>query len=196
MKKLFLLFLILLSPAFGADGDRTGPYIAVGGGYALFEDDRRMDTGSEGVSSSYNLNIIGGAFINRYLSVELSYDYYDTFVNDLNANTTRLSVIDVAAKAHYPVWKERIDLYGAFGAGQIYWVENLDGVSRDDRTGTLRGDVGVGFRALKWLTFNVGFRRYFFTLDHETGTDSDGNVIYKRYYMDLSSGYANIEVQF
>ncbi len=188
--------MVLATLAFADAADRTGPYIAVGGGYALFEDDWRMETGSAGVNPSYNLNLIGGAFINRYLSVELCYDYYDTFVNDVNENTTKLSVIDVAAKAHYPFWKERFDLYGAFGAGQVFWVENLNGVSRDDRSGILRFDAGIGYRPLKWLTFNVGFRRYFFTLDQETGVDTDGNVLYHRYYMELSSGYANIEVQF
>ncbi len=196
MKKVFLVLVTLVTLSFAEPADRTGPYIAVGGGYALFEDDRRMETASQEVNPSYNLNIIGGAFINRYLSVELSYDYYDTFVNDLNENTTKLSIIDVATKAHYPLWKERIDLYGAFGAGQVFWSENLNGVRQDSKSGILRGDVGIGYRPLNWLTFNVGFRRYFFTLDQQTGTDSDGNVLYHRYYMELSSGYANIEVQF
>lgn len=197
MKKIVLALLGLVTLSFAEPMDRTGPYIAIGGGYAVFEDDQRMVAQASGVDHSYNINIIGGAFINRYLSVEIAYDYYETFVNDENADTTKLSVIDVAAKAHYPFWKERIDLYGAFGAGQVYWVENLGGISRDDKSGILRGDVGVGYRALNWLTFNVGYRRYFFTLDHQTGEiDADNNIIYERYNMELGSAYANIEVQF
>ncbi|MDA3946996.1 MAG: porin family protein [Helicobacteraceae bacterium] len=196
MKKIILVLLSVVTLSFGEALDRTGPYISVGGGYAVFDDDKRMEAPLKGVTPSYNVNIIGGVFINRYLSVEIAYDYYKTFVNDENDNTTKLSVVDVATKVHYPLWDERIDLYGAFGAGQVYWVENLNGISQDDKSGVLRGDVGAGFRALNWLTFNVGYRRYFFTLDHQTGVDAESNIIYKRYNMGLSSVYANIEVQF
>ncbi len=197
MKKIIFLLLSLITLSYGEPMDRTGPYIALGGGYAVFYDDQRMDAEPLGVNHSYNINIIGGAFINRYLSVEIAYDYYETFENDKNSNTTKLSVADVAVKAHYPFWKERIDLYGAFGAGQIYWDENLNGISQDDQSGVLRADVGVGFRALKWLTINVGYRRYIFTLDHETGErDIDNNIIYQQYNMELGSAYTNIEVLF
>ncbi len=193
MKKLVIVLLAFAAIAFAqSDDDRTGPYIAVGGGYAVFNDDHRMDAEPLGVNPSYNLNIIGGAFLNQYFSVEISYDYYDTFVNDQNENTTKLYVLDVAAKAHYPFWKDRIDLYAAFGAGQVYWKEKLDGVSQEDKSGVLRGDAGVGFRALDWLTINIGYRRYFFTLDQE----ADGTIPSHSYFMDLSSAYTNIEVQF
>ncbi len=191
MKKIAILLFVFTAIAFAqSDDDRTGPYVAVGGGYALFDDDNRMNAQPTGVDPSYNINIIGGVFINRYLSVEIAYDYYDTFVNDENENTTKLTILDVAAKAHYSFWKDRIDLYGAFGAGQIYWKENLDGVFQEDKSGSLRGDFGVGFRALEWLTINVGYRHYFFTLDHDTVND------YQQYNMELRSAYTNIEVQF
>ena len=195
MKKALFALVALATLSWAEPDDRTGPYIAAGGGYALFDDDKRMGPGEMG--SSYNLNIIGGVFINKYLSVELCYDYYEPFENKDNLNTTKISVVDVDAKAHYPFWKERIDIYGAFGAGQLFWAEELDGVSQKDKSNILRGDVGVGFRALEWLTLNVGFRRYFFTLEHDTGTvDSDNNIVYKRYHMEVDSVYANIEVQF
>ena len=197
MKKIILLLFSLVTLSFGESMDRTGPYIAVGGGYAVFNDDFRMDAEPLGVNHSYNVNIIGGAFINRYLSVEIAYDYYETFDNDKNSNTTKLSIADVAAKVHYPFWKDRIDLYGAFGAGQVYWKENLNGVSQDDQSGVLRADFGVGFRALEWLTINMGYRKYHFTLDHNTGeTDVDDNIIYQRHNMELGSAYTNIEVLF
>ncbi|MCJ7765849.1 MAG: porin family protein [Thiovulaceae bacterium] len=195
MKKILLLLMTFVTLSLAEPADRTGPYIAVGGGYAVFNDDGRMQAAV--VDNSYDLNIIGGVFINKYLSVELTYDSFRIFENVYNLNTTKLSVIDVDAKAHYPFWKDQIDLYGAFGAGQLYWSENLNGTVRDANSGVLRGDIGVGFRALEWLTLNVGYRRYFFTLDHNTGTkDSDNNIVYKRYNMDVSSAYANIEVQF
>lgn len=197
MKKIVLLLLSLVTLSLGEPMDRTGPYLAVGVCYAVFDDDLRMEAEPLGINSSYNVNIIGGAFINRYLSVEIAYDYYSVFENDLNVNTTKLSVADVAAKAHYPFWKERIDLYGAFGAGQIYWSENVNGNTQEDQSGVLRADVGVGFRALKWLTINVGYRRYLFTLEHDTGeTDADSNIIYQQHNMKLSSAYTNIEVLF
>jgi len=189
MKKIIVALLSFVTLAFGEPMDRTGPYIAIGGGYAVFDDDNRMDAEPSKINSSHNINIIGGAFINRYLSVEIAFDYYETFENDENENTTRLSVFDVAAKAHYPFWKNRIDLYAAFGAGEVYWTEKI-GARQDDKSGVLRGDAGVGFRALNWLTINVGYRQYFFILEDET-TD-----VFNQYDMKLSSAYTNIEVQF
>ncbi len=195
MTKIAALFLLITTLALAEPADRTGPYIAIGGGYAVFDDDDRME--AEQIDPSFNVSITGGAFINKYLSVELCLDYYETFTNETNTNSTGIYFFDAAVKAHYPFWKERIDLYAAFGAGGIAWKENLNGVSQNDNSSATRGDVGIGFRAQEWLTFNVGFRRYFFTLDHDTGTiDPDNNIIYERYNMQVSSGYANIEVQF
>ena len=195
MKKIVLLLVALVTFSMAESTDRVGPYIALGGGYALFNDDTRME--ADTIDNSYNLNVIGGVFINKYLSVELAYDYYNKFDNIYNANTTKITILDVDAKAHYPLSDDRIDLYGAFGAGQILWRETLEGVSNDDKSNVLRGDIGVGFRALEWLTLNVGYRRYFFSLEHNTGTqDSDNNIIYKRYNMEVGSAYVNIEVQF
>ena len=195
MKKILVSLMALVTLALAEPADRTGPYIAVGWGYAVLNDDGRMQAAS--LDNAYNLNFIGGVFINQYLSVELAYDTYKTFENVYNLNTTKISVIDVDAKAHYPFWNDKIDLYGAFGAGQVFWSEDLNGVSQGDKSGVLRGDVGVGFRALEWLTMNVGYRRYYFTLDHNTGTkDSENNIIYERYDMKVSSVYATIEVQF
>ena len=195
MKKIVLLLVALVTFSMAESTDRVGPYIALGGGYALFNDDTRME--ADTIDNSYNLNVIGGVFINKYLSVELCYDYYKRFENIYNANTTKITIVDVDAKAHYPLSEDRIDLYGAFGAGQILWRETLQGVSRDDKSNVLRGDVGVGVRALEWLTVNIGYRRYFFSLEHNTDTlDSDNNIIYERYNMEVSSVYANIEVQF
>ncbi|MBU1641761.1 porin family protein [bacterium] len=195
MKKILLTLMTLVTLALAEPADRTGPYIAVGWGYAVFDDDGRMQAPS--LDNSYNINLIGGVFINKYLSVELAYDSYKTFENVYNLNTTKISFIDVDAKAHYPFWNDNIDLYGAFGAGQVFWSENLNGIVQDNKSGVLRGDIGVGFRALEWLTMNVGYRRYFFTLDHNTGTkDSENNIIYERYNMKVSSVYVTIEVQF
>jgi hypothetical protein len=195
MKKILSLLMAAVTLTLAEPADRTGPYIAAGGGYALFNDDGRMQAAT--IDNSYNLNLMGGVFINKYLSVELAYDYFKTFENVYNLNTTKISIIDVDAKAHYPFWHQHIDLYGAFGAGQVFWSENLNGTAHNDKSGVLRGDVGVGFRALEWLTLNIGYRKYFFTLDHNTGTkDSDNNIIYERYNMDVSSVYTTIEVQF
>lgn len=189
MKKLFIALFVLVNMALAEEVDRTGPYIAVGGGYAVFDDDNRM--GSEPIDPSYNLNFIAGAFINTYLSVELAIDYYNTFTNTAN-DTTKIYIYDAAAKGHYPLWNNRIDLYAAFGAGGITWNETLNNITQESSSGAVRGDAGVGFRALEWLTFNAGFRRYFFTLDK---VDANG-LLTEQYKMELSSVYANIEVQF
>ena len=193
MKKLLLL-LALSTLLFSEAIDRTGPYLSLGGGYTTLDDDQRMKGEVEG---SYNINLIGGAFINKYFSVELGGDYYGTFSSSENTNSTHVYFIDAAAKAHYPFWRNRIDLYAAFGAGAVFWKENIDGVGESDRSSALRGDVGIGYRVLKNLTFNLGYRRYFFILDDTTGAlldNGDPEII--RYNMQISSAYANIEVQF
>jgi len=189
MKKIVILLLLLTSVSLAEEVDRTGPYIALGGGYALFYDDGRM--GPEPVDASYDINFIAGAFINTYLSVEIAIDYFNAFTTP-SQDTTKIYIYDAAAKAHYPLWDERIDLYGAFGAGGIKWQENLSGVAQSSSSGVLRGDAGVGFRALEWLTLNMGYRRYFFTLDQ---VDENGQLL-RQYNMELGSAYANIEVQF
>jgi len=194
MKIVGTFLLMLATFAWAEPMDRVGPYVALGGGYATFYDDGRME---ERVEPSYNVNLIGGVFINKYLSVELGFDYYDTFETAINKNTTKLYILDAATKAHYSFWRERIDLYAAFRAGGVFWKENLAGVPQEDNSGVVGGDAGVGYRALEWLTFNVGYKRYFFTLDHNTDTkDELDNIIYERYNMSLGSAYANIEVQF
>ncbi len=189
MKKIVMLLLLLASSVVSGADDRTGPYLAVGGGYAVFYDDKRM--GTEPVKDSYNINVIGGAFINKYLSVELGLDYFDTFRNEFD-DVTDIYIIDATAKAHYPVWRDRIDLYAAFGAGSVNWKENVSGITHEDSSGVLKGDVGVGFRSWEWLTLNIGYRRYYFTLDQL----DNGGLVAQQYNMELSSAYANIEVQF
>ena len=192
MKKIVLLVLTLSTLLLAEAIDRTGPYVALGGGYATFYDDGRL---VKPIDSSYNANLIGGVFINKYLSVELSFDYYDTFKNSVG-DTTDLYMLEAVTKAHYPVWRERIDFYAAFGAGGMWWKENLNSISQEDNAGILSGDLGVGLRALEWLTLNLGYRRYFFTLDHQNPTTTAEEVSVTRYYMELGSAYANIEVQF
>ncbi len=193
MKKLLLL-LTLSTLLFSEARDRTGPYLALGGGYATLDDNQRMQGR---VEDSYNINLIGGAFINKYFSVELAGDYYAKFNNAENENSTSVYFIDAAAKAHYPFWRNRIDVYAAFGAGAVFWKEQYNGGSEDDRSSALRGDIGIGYRVLETLTLNLGYRRYFFILDDTTSallTNGDPEVI--RYNMQVSSAYVNIEVQF
>ena len=193
-----LSFLLLFNTLVYSEAvDRTGPYLAIGMGYASLEDDGRMQ--AKKIDTQNNYMLVGGAFINKYLSVELNIDYFKPFTNDENENVTTAFIVDVAAKAHYPLWQDRIDLYAAFGAGSILWSEKLNGVSQDDNAGVLRGDLGVGFRAVDWLTLNVGVRRYYFTLDHSYETkDVDNNPVYNydRFNMTATSAYANLEVQF
>jgi len=185
MQRYLFLLLVVATIVWAEPRDRTGPYLALGGGYAKLYDDGRM--GDEAMRDSYNVNLIGGAFINKYLSVELGVDYYDTFNNSSQSASTSVYFIDAAAKAHYPFWKERIDLYAAFAAGGLFWKETLNGESQKDNSGATRGDIGVGIRALRWLTFNVGYRRYFYIIENQDA---------QRYNMSIGSTYANIEVQF
>ena len=197
MLRAFVSVLLLTSLLQGEAVDRTGPYLSLGMGHSTLEDDGRMQT--QKIDTQNNYTLVGGAFINKYLSVEINLDYFETFTNSENSNETTIYIVDAAAKAHYSVWKDRIDFYGAFGAGSILWKETLNGVSQDDKAGVLRGDLGIGFRAVEWLTLNIGLRRYYFTLDHsyETKDSNDKPVYnYNRFHMTATSAYANLEVQF
>lgn len=193
MKKIVFSLVTFTTLLFSEALDRTGPYIALGGGYATFYDDDRL--GSSEIDPSYNVNLIGGVFINKYLSVELGLDYYDTFENAVG-DTTNIYMFEAIAKAHYSVWKDRIDFYGAFGAGGMQWRETLLGVSQDDNSGVVSSDLGLGLRPLDWLTFNLGYRRYFFTLEHQLETTNLTEASFIRYHMEVSTVYTNIEVQF
>ena len=193
MKKMILTLLTFTTLLFAEAIDRTGPYLALGGGYATFYDAGRL--GATPLESTYNVNFIGGVFINRYLSVEFGFDYYDTFENEAG-DTTKIYTFEAIAKAHYPFWRNRIDLYAAFGAGGMEWHETLDGYTQDDNSGVVSGDIGVGLRAIEWLTFNLGYRRYFFTLDHAVTATKTTEAQIIRHNMELGSVYANIEVQF
>jgi len=185
--KYVLLLITVVSFLWAEPVDRTGPYLAAGGGYTNFYDEGRI--GAE-VDNSYDLILVGGAFINKHLSVELIVDYFDTFSSQYNQNTTNVYMIEASAKAHYPFWKERIDLYGAFGAGGIFWRETINGLSDKDNSGVTSGDLGVGFRVMKNLTINLGYRRYFFILeDTKTGE-------LEKFNMETGSVYSTIEVQF
>lgn len=193
MKK-FLLLVLFSHLLFAEARDRTGPYLSLGGGYANLDDDNRMQGKVDG---SYNVNLIGGAFINKYFSVELGVDYYGKFTTADNKNSTSIYFVDAAAKVHYPFWRNRIDVYGTFGAGAVLWKEYYNEENSHDRSSALRGDIGIGYRFLDTLTLNLGYRRYFFTLDDDTGDfleNGDPKII--RYNMQIGSAYANIEVQF
>ena len=185
------LFLVMFLPLMlGAEVlDRTGPYLAAGGGYATFKDKGRLE-GT--LNSTQNGFITGGAFINKYLSVELMVDYFDTVTTQNKENTTDLYFFCIDTKAHYPFWKDRIDLFGSFGAGGVSWKETLNGVSQKEKSSALMGEAGVGVRVVEDVTLNVGYRRYFFTL---VQNDLTGHIE-KQYKMEMSSLYASVEVQF
>jgi len=182
-----VLFLPLL--AWGEVTDRTGPYLAVGGGHTTFKDEGRLEAHT---NNSNNGFFTAGAFINKYLSVEIALDYYDTITTDTNDNITDLYFFYIDTKAHYPFWKDRIDLFAAFGAGGVSWDERLNGVTQQDKSSALMVEAGVGIRVMPSLTFNMGYRRHFFTLIQE---DLVGNEN-QQYKMEMSSLYGSIEVQF
>ena len=194
MRRLCLILTLSVLSLWAEPIDRTGPYIAAGGGYTAFYDDGRLGEGK--IDNSYDLLLVGGAFINKYLSVEMTVDYFDTFGSQVHKNTTSVYMIEASAKAHYPFWKERIDLYAAFGAGGIFWKENIEGNTQKDNSGVTSGDLGVGFRIMRELTINLGYRRYFFTVQQNAGYDAEGNINYERYHMQTGSLYSTIEVQF
>ena len=193
MKKIVMMIMALTSFLYAEAIDRTGPYVALGGGYTAFHDDGRLGTSK--IDNSSNINLIGGVFINKYLSVELGLNYFNTFTNKVG-DTTTIYTFEAITKAHYPVWRNRIDFHAAFGAGGMQWKERLVGVRQDDNTGIISGDLGVGLRAVDWLTINFGYRHHLFTLDHQVTAPDPKDSYVTRYNMGIGSIYTNIEVQF
>lgn len=174
-----LLFITLNAEQIQRDG---GPYIGAGYGIALYGDDHFYNDVKDRNIASYNL--YAGAYINRFLSVELGYMKSGDFnVVDTNLAKDKFnySSITVNALAHYPVWDGDLDFYAKFGAGQ----SNVS-ISNNDGAATVVG-AGMSYRLNKTYALRVAYDMYTFQYD----SDLRGN-----FNMNMQYGYAAIEVQF
>ena len=160
-----------------ADRD-GGPYIGVGYGTSKYNDDSLYESVKSDTSGAFT--IYGGAYINKYFSVELGYagfnDYKIDDTTSVNFNSTTVSVL-----GHYAFFDDMLDFYAKGGVGNI----GASGISADGFTITYGG--GVGLRFTDWLGMKVAYDRYTF----EYKSSSSGN---HDMYIDFI--YGALEFQF
>ncbi len=180
--KMILVFLMLVSVAFaGRDG---GPYIGVGYGSSKYNDDGLYTNIKSDKSSS--ATIYGGAYINKYFSVELGYASFDAWQkNDgYKVNNTKIisfSATTVSALAHYAFFDDMLDFYAKGGVGQV----DASGLSSSGFTITYGGGVGIRFN--DWLGMKVAYDRY--TFEYKDSTTGNYDM-----YIDFM--YGALEFQF
>ncbi len=166
--------------------ERSGPYLGIGAGAASYDDEGRLAAQSGDESPVFRL--VGGAFINRHLSVALAYDYFGAFDGVTESGEKaeeHFKVLSARVTGHYPLLNEKMDLFATFGAGEVFWDQTTP-EKRSSSAASLVYGVGVGVWATSSLAVNVGYDLFQF------GMDEGGN----RYNMSLGTLFFDIQVQF
>lgn len=157
-----------------------GPYIGLGYGFSSYNDDGYYSKVDDRNIASYNL--YAGAYINKYLSVELDYMRSGDFkVEDTSKDSFNYSSVTINALAHYPVLYGNLDFYAKFGAGQSY--VNISG---SDGAALVIGG-GMSYRINEIFALKVGYDMYSFNYDSDARGGFD---------MDVQYAFAAVEVQF
>ena len=173
------IILLLSLVSFLLYADRAGgPYI--GAGYALssYNDDgynAAIENKKEGAFVIY-----GGAYINKYLSVEFLYDNFGRFVLAQNGDQ-KIEAYTISTLFHYPLFEEKLDLFLKFGVGEI----RVDTLSQNGFT-NLYG-AALAYRFNDTFALRLGYDSYHFTYDAQNSQSFD---------MQMGSVYSAIEVQF
>lgn len=146
--------------ACGLFADRDGgPYIGVGYGSSKYNDDGLYTSLKSDKSNA--ATIYGGAYINKYFSVELGYSSFDAWQNSKgyeidNTQSLSYSATTVSVLAHYAFFDDVLDFYAKGGVGEVV----TSGISAGGFTITYGGGVGVRFT--DWLGMKVAYDRYAF----------------------------------
>ena len=159
------LLAVLLLGVISLLADRVGPYAGMGAGLANYDDDGRL-TSLEGRSQEA-FRIYAGAYINENFSVEVDYNAvmeFDGILQDKGEVTEKFSFLSTAVVLHYPVADDTTDLFLKFGASEVFWRER-GGESHKDSAAAMLIGLGVGYRLKEYLTLNLGYDAYFFSMD-------------------------------
>lgn len=173
-----LLFCTLLA------ADRSGPYIGFGYGLSQFDDDGIYKELKD--SESTSMTLYGGAYINKYLSVELAYvnmtagNAYKALDATNVEKDLSFSSLNVSILAHYAFFDDTLDFYGKFGVGDM----TAGGVGSTGFTMLLGTGVGVRFNDM--LSMKVAYDRYI--------TDYEKDGLKNEMHVDFL--YTAFEVQF
>jgi hypothetical protein len=166
--------------------ERSGPFLEAGAGLGDYDDEGRLaHVTSKNVPQ---LRVGAGAFINRHFSVALEYAQFEVFegtTRSAEASRQYFKMFSASAAGHYPILKDRVDLFAKFGAGEIFWDQTKP-ASLSSSAAVLVYGAGIGVRPVSWLTFNLGYD--FYTFEMDTGEAS--------YDMNLGSAYLDLQVQF
>jgi hypothetical protein len=174
-----LLFCSLLL----ADRD-GGPYIGFGYGTTQYDDDSVYFDQTENESKA--MLFYGGAYINKYLSVEFSYVNFNSgnsyvVVDDtLVEKSMDFTTYNISTLAHYAFFDDVLDFYAKCGVGEV----SSNGADVSGFTMVYGGGVGVRFNEM--FSMKVAYDRYNIEyLDDVT-----------KYQMNVDLIYGAFEVQF
>ena len=181
--KLFLLSAFIFTVLNADQKERDeGPYLGLGYGLGIYNDNNYFANKKDVQKASYGF--YGGAYINKYLSIELDYMKSGDFKvqeSVSNKSSFNYSAVTVNALAHYPVLYDAFDLYAKFGAGESYTsLSNKDGSA-------LVVGAGVSYRIDDMFALRAAYDLY--TFNYESDTRG-------RFNMNIQYVYAGIEVQF
>lgn len=176
----YVLILVLFLSSLYADRD-GGPYIGIGYGVSQYDSDGIYDTLKEDTSKS--ITVYGGAYINKYFSVELGHVNFassEGYILD-NKQTLEFSLFSVSTLVHYPVWDDKLDFYAKFGAGEINYA-NGSGF-------TFVFGIGTAVRFNDYLSLKFAYDKYPFGYDTTSNNSADNE-------MNINYIYSAIEIQF
>jgi hypothetical protein len=161
-----------------------GPYIGLGYGLSEFNDDGAYKEKKTDNSSS--IIVYGGAYINKYLSVELSYVSFNAgrAYKAINEADTEVDIsftsLNFSTLAHYAFFDDTLDFYGKFGVGEV-------GSSGAGTSGfTMLFGAGIGYRFNETYSMKLAYDRYLI--------DYDKTSVEKQ--MQVNIIYGAFEVQF
>lgn len=178
-----ILSILLFCSVLLADRD-GGPYIGLGYGVSKYDSDGLFKQEKENDSSAYT--IYAGAYVNKYLSVELGYidfnsgDSYMVVDSTDITKTLSFSTYNVSTLVHYAFFDDILDFYGKFGVGQM----SASGLGSSGFT-MLYG-AGVGLRFNDMFSLKVAYDRY----------DTDYTELATKHDMHIDFIYSAIEIQF
>ena len=172
--KVFLVCFLFFSFVEAKRG--AGPYLGVGYGESRLNSDGYYELKDDKTDI---LTFYGGAYINRYLSVE--FDFYDISSYETTLNTQiSYKIYDIATLVHYPFYNDIFDVYAKFGAGVI---------TRKTNGFNFVFGAGFSYRYNEILSFKIGYDYFDFGVDIDDDKVSD-----KKF--GISSIYIGLEVQF
>ncbi len=183
----YILVLVLMLSCVYADRE-GGPYVGMGYGEQKYNDNGLYTTLKEKRSKS--LYFYAGAYINKYLSVEINYLKIAPYTALLKSKNVKLdlSIVTVSTLIHYPFYHDMFDPYIKFGVGDIREkVANAKGF-------TFVYGIGTSFRVSELFSIKLAYDIYPFGYDQVNQQGVANGVA--DYNQDIRYVYTAVEFQF